>query len=49
MIKRVVFDTNILISGYLWGGIPRKALGKTRAKEWILVISNEIIKEFIRV
>ena len=49
MTKRVVFDTNILISGYLWGGIPRKALEKTRTKEWILVISNESIKEFIRV
>jgi putative PIN family toxin of toxin-antitoxin system len=49
MTKRVVFDTNILISGYLWGGIPRKALEKTRTKEWILVISTESIKEFIRV
>ena len=49
MTKRVVFDTNLLISGYLWGGIPRKALEKTRTKEWILVISNESIKELIRV
>ena len=49
MTKRVVFDTNILISGYLWGGIPRKALEKTRTTEWILVLSEDGIKEFIRV
>lgn len=49
MTKRVVFDTNILISGYLWGGIPRKALEKTRTKEWILVLSEDGIREFIRV
>ncbi|MBW1717898.1 MAG: putative toxin-antitoxin system toxin component, PIN family [Deltaproteobacteria bacterium] len=49
MTKRVVFDTNILISGYLWGGIPRKALEKTWTKEWILVLSEDGIREFIRV
>jgi len=49
MTKRVVFDTNILISGYLWGGIPRKALEKTRTTEWLLVLSEDGIKEFIRV
>ena len=49
MTKRVVFDTNLLISGYLWGGIPRKALEKTRTKEWILVLSEDGVREFIRV
>jgi len=49
MTQRVVFDTNILISGYLWGGIPRKALEKTRTKKWILVLSEGGIREFIRV
>ena len=47
MTKRVVFDTNILISGYLWGGIPRKALEKTRTTEWILVLSEDGIKELV--
>lgn len=49
MTNKVVFDTNILISAYLWGGLPRKALELTRTKKWLLVISKESIREFIRV
>ena len=30
MVKRVVFDTNVLISGYLWNGAARKALAERK-------------------
>ena len=46
---RVVFDTNILISAYLWKGLPRKALELARSGQCQLVISNETLHEFVRV
>jgi putative PIN family toxin of toxin-antitoxin system len=47
--RRVVLDTNILISGYLWKGPPRQAIEKVRDKEWSLLISKETTDEPIRV
>jgi putative PIN family toxin of toxin-antitoxin system len=47
--RRVVLDTNILISGYLWKGPPRQAIEKVRDKEWTLLISKETTDELIRV
>jgi len=47
--RRVVFDTNVLVSGYLWRGSARKALEKVRSGEWILVVSTDAINELIRV
>jgi len=44
-----VFDTNVLISGYLWKGLARRALEKVRSREWALLISNDAIDELIRV
>jgi len=44
-----VFDTNVLISGYLWKGMARRALEKVRSREWALLISNDAIDELIRV
>ena len=49
MARRVVFDTNILISGYLWKGQPRQAIEKVRKNEWSLLVSKESIDELIRV
>ena len=49
MARRVVFDTNILISGYLWKGPPRQAIEKVRKNEWSLLVSKESIDELIRV
>lgn len=46
---KVVFDTNILISGYLWKGSPRRAIDKVRCGEWIHLVSEETIEELIRV
>jgi putative PIN family toxin of toxin-antitoxin system len=47
--RRAVFDTNILISGYLWKGPPRQAIEKVRDKEWTLLVSKDTIAELIRV
>ena len=44
-----MFDTNVLISGYLWKGLARRALEKVRSREWALLISNDAIDELIRV
>ncbi|MBI5379880.1 MAG: putative toxin-antitoxin system toxin component, PIN family [Nitrospirae bacterium] len=47
--KRVVFDTNVLISAYLWEGLPRKALEIARSGQCRLVVSKETLRELIRV
>jgi uncharacterized protein len=47
--RRVVFDTNVLISGYLWKGTPRQALDSVRASQWTLLSSQATVEEFIRV
>jgi putative PIN family toxin of toxin-antitoxin system len=44
-----VFDTNVLISGYLWKGIPRRALDSVRTDQWTLLSSQATVEEFIRV
>ena len=49
MARRVVFDTNVLVSGYLWKGLARRALEKVRSGEWILLVSKDAIDELIRV
>lgn len=49
MTSRVVFDTNVLVSGYLWKGLARRAIEKARRGESILLISNATTEEFIRV
>jgi putative PIN family toxin of toxin-antitoxin system len=46
---RVVFDTNLLISGYLWGGAPRQALEQIREGRWVLLASSQTLDELIHV
>jgi len=46
---RIVVDTNILISSSFWYGASDIILGKVENKEIKLFLSEEIIKEFIRV
>ncbi|NJL17639.1 MAG: PIN domain-containing protein [Nitrospira sp.] len=48
-LRRVVFDTNVLISAYLWPGIPRTALDMARNGRIILVSAQPAIEEFVRV
>jgi uncharacterized protein len=45
----LVFDTNILISGYLWGGKPRQAIQKAGRSGFTLLYSRETLDELIRV
>ena len=47
--RRAVFDTNILISGYLWKGVARQALEKVRGNDWIHLVSRDTLDELIRV
>jgi uncharacterized protein len=42
---RVVFDTNIVISGYLWSGAPQKALNAVREGRVKLLISEAMVDE----
>lgn len=44
-IVKIVFDTNTLISAAIAKGKPKKLLLKALAKEFILVSSNELLKE----
>ncbi len=46
---RAVFDTNILISAYLWPGTPRAALAIIRSGQCRLFSSPDAIREFVRV
>ena len=48
-LRRAVFDTNVLISAYLWPGIPRTALDMIRSGRSMLVSAQPAIKEFVRV
>lgn len=46
---RLVLDTNVLMSGVFWSGAPSKILEAWYRKEIKLVISPNIIDEYIRV
>lgn len=45
----VVFDTNILISGYLWKGKPRDAIEVAKKCKLKLLYCKESIAELVRV
>ena len=47
--RRAVFDTNILISAYLWPGTPREALEIVRGASCALVSAWPAVEEFVRV
>lgn len=49
MVDRVVIDTNVLISGILFGGIPEKVLNHARKGTFTSIISLYILSEFKRV
>lgn len=49
MKKTVVFDTNVLISGYLWSGSPRQAIQLVKSGEFRLLYCKESIDELVRV
>jgi putative PIN family toxin of toxin-antitoxin system len=47
--KRLVLDTNILISGYLWRGKARQLLQHVKSFRYSLLICKESVEEFVRV
>ena len=49
MKPAIVFDTNVLISGYLWKGKPRQALRLIKASDFFLLICKETLDELVRV
>ena len=42
----LVLDTNVLISGYLWNGKPRKLLKLVKTGNFTILYSRETISEF---
>lgn len=46
---RVVLDTNVLVSGLFFGGIPAQILAGWSAGRFDLVLSPEILEEYQRV
>jgi len=48
-IIRMVVDTNVIISGLLFGGIPGKIIEATKQNDTQLLISSDIVNEFIKV
>lgn len=49
MPKRVILDTNVWISGIVWGEIPGKILSKLEKSAWEVYISPPILEEVDRV
>lgn len=49
MNQNLVLDTNILISGYLWGGKPRQAIRLVKSGNFILLHCRKSIDELVRV
>jgi predicted nucleic acid-binding protein len=46
---RVVFDVNVLVSSLITRGKPRELWFKVRRKGFTLILSKEIISEFVKV
>ena len=48
-MKKVVLDTNVTISALFWEGNPRKIYDLVREEKLIMLLSDDMEKEFIRV
>jgi uncharacterized protein len=46
---RIVIDTNVLLSAFLWGGTPQRLIERVRANALELVISQALLTEFSHV
>lgn len=49
MRKNVVFDTNVLISGYLWKGKPRQAIQIVKLGVFNLLYCTDSLNELVRI
>ena len=48
-MKKVVLDTNVIISALFWKGNPRKVYDLIRQGMLVMLLSDDMEKEFIRV
>jgi len=48
-VKKVVLNTNVTISAFFWEGNPRKIYDLIREGKLIMLLSDDMEKEFIRV
>lgn len=48
-MKRVVLDTNVTISAFFWKGYSRLIYDQIKERKLVMLLSNEMEKEFIRV
>ena len=48
-IIRIVVDTNVIVSGLLFGGIPGKIIEAIQQNDAQLLITGEIVNEYIKV
>jgi putative PIN family toxin of toxin-antitoxin system len=46
---KIVLDTNVLISGIFWNGLPRKVVSLWAKNKIQLLITKQIFNEFIRI
>lgn len=46
---KVIVDTNVLISGIFWGGIPFKILKLWQEDKFSILASESILKEYLEV
>lgn len=42
---RAVLDTNVIVSAFFWGGVPREVLDAARAKRLRLITTEAMIEE----
>ena len=48
-IIRIVADTNVIVSGLLFGGIPGKVIAAIKQNDTQLLITTDIVNEYIKV
>ena len=46
---RIVIDTNVLLSGFLWGGIPHTLIEQVRSNAVEMLVSAALLEEFSQV
>lgn len=45
---KIVLDTNILVSGIFWGGVPLKILDLWKKHKLIVIASESVLDEYLR-
>jgi len=46
---KIIIDTNVFMSGIFWSGYPAKVLKKWQEGSLDLILSTDILHEYIRV